>query len=281
MSLFQTLKKKQKWLEMASATNTMHTTTLKASSARWGYLLIAITLLFFTFLPTKTFALRYYQINLVVFKINDSNYLDPENIFEQWPSPVSSDDIKITKQQEQDAQLLLDTYSESETLNTITQTLNESSRYKVLYSGAWTSAFEQGETKKFQLQNSVPFNLLGQSLEQNDNISSSLDTKTHQIAGELTATLNYYLDINLKIQYLRRNYSLKNNFQLPEEMTNLDFVPFDIFEIDQNIRTSSNKLWYVDGAVIGALLEFIPLDKDQINTSPNVEINKTTAKEQT
>lgn len=270
---------KQKWLEMDNATSAID--FIKISPARWGCLFILASLVFFLFLPAKSYALRYYQINLVVFKLSDSNYLYPENIVKQWPSPVSSDDIQIKSQQAQKQLYPLDTYAQSETLNNITQTLSGSSRYKILYSGAWTSAFEQGETKKFQLLNSIIFNKLGNNVGSDDVISSALDAKSHQIAGELTATLNYYLDVNLKIQYLRQNFSLTEDFLPPEKMTTLNFVPFDIFEIDQNIRTASNKLWYIDGAVIGALLEFIPLDEKQIIAdSKNSATPGNTAKEQ-
>ena len=253
---------------------------LKISPARWGYLFILATLLFFLALPVTSFAARYYQINLVVFKLSDSNYLAPENSVKQWSSSVSSDDIQINPRQTQEQLYPLDTYAQSETLNSIKQTLSDSSRYKILYAGAWTTAFEQGETKKFQILNSVIFNRLGQTIKNEDAISSALDAKSHQISGELTATLNYYLDINLKIQYLRQNFSLTQDFLPPEKMTTLDFVPFDIFEMDQNVRTSSNKLWYVDGAVIGALLEFIPLEEEQVIASNKDVTAANTIKEQ-
>ena len=258
--------------------STIH--TKKISPARWGYLFIVATLLFFLFLPVTSFAARYYQINLMVFKLSDSNYLDSENIVKQWSSPVGSNDIQIKPRQAQQQLYPLDTYAQSETLNSISQTLSDSSRYNILYSGAWTTVFEQGETKKFQLQNSVIFNRLGQTIKNEDAISSALDAKSHQISGELTATLNYYLDINLKIQYLRQNFSLTQDFLPPEKMTTLDFVPFDIFEMDQNVRTSSNKLWYVDGAVIGALLEFIPLEEEQVIASNKDVTAANTIKEQ-
>jgi hypothetical protein len=178
---------------------------------------------------------RSYQVDVIVFKNLDEN-ARPALPYRLWPESYFSKAINLSSDD-----LLPKSQSH---LKDPLYRLSSSKSYQVLLSQSFISDFHNGVKKTFRI-------------EQEAISPELLENNTYPLVdGIISFVIGRYFDIDIHMQVL----SLDVRNQIPS----LHFMPFQIFHIEQSLRTSSKKLIYVDNPNYGILLYLSPVEKKNV-----------------
>ncbi|MFN3234029.1 MAG: CsiV family protein [Gammaproteobacteria bacterium] len=192
-----------------------------------------------------------YQVNVIIFKRNGAEQLIPDT--KTTPKTFASESQFLSLANDDatnDGSYQLIAQDEFGLLKELTR-LKQSKNYTVLLALSWWQPFQdqpQGQT--LHIYGGQTYNQYGEMVT----VIDDEDASYYQINGTIKISLNTYFDIDTHLQFLVPE---KDKSVRVSENT---LTPFKVFEINEELRSRSNELHYLDNPAFGVLIKIAPWD---------------------